>query len=60
MTTGKYPYEGINIFKLLENIGKGQWEAPDCLDPIFADLLTNMLQFDPELRFSLQQIRNHP
>lgn len=59
MTTGLYPHEGVNIYKLLENIGKQQWEAPDWLDPIFADLLTNMLQFDPDARYSLQQIRNH-
>uniref|UniRef100_A0A8D8HEK6 Serine/threonine-protein kinase STK11 n=2 Tax=Culex pipiens TaxID=7175 RepID=A0A8D8HEK6_CULPI len=59
ITTGLYPYEGDNIYKLLENIGKCKWVAPDWLESRLADLLTNILQEDPARRFSLQQIRQH-
>lgn len=59
ITTGLYPYEGDNIYKLLENIGKGEWVAPDSLEPRLADLLTNILQANPARRFTLQQIRQH-
>lgn len=59
ITTGLYPYEGDNIYKLLENIGKCEWVAPDWLEARLADLLTNILQANPARRFSLQQIRQH-
>lgn len=59
ITTGLYPYEGGNIYKLLENIGKCQWVAPDWLESRLADLLTNILQAEPTKRFTLQQIRQH-
>lgn len=59
ITTGLYPYEGDNIYKLLENIGKCEWVAPDWLEPRLADLLTNILQANPARRFTLQQIRQH-
>ncbi|XP_053687343.1 serine/threonine-protein kinase stk11 [Sabethes cyaneus] len=59
ITTGLYPYEGDNIYKLLENIGRCQWVAPEWLEERLADLLTNILQADPPKRFSLQQIRQH-
>lgn len=59
ITTGLYPFEGDNIYKLLENIGKCEWVAPGWLEARLADLLTNILQADPSKRFSLQQIRQH-
>ncbi|XP_065072415.1 serine/threonine-protein kinase stk11 [Ochlerotatus camptorhynchus] len=59
ITTGLYPFEGDNIYKLLENIGRCEWVAPDWLESRLADLLTNILQADPTKRFSLQQIRIH-
>ncbi|XP_022229861.2 serine/threonine-protein kinase stk11 [Drosophila obscura] len=60
LATGQYPFEGDNIYRLLENIGRGQWVAPDWLyelDPDFAKLILGMLQADPSARLSLQQIR---
>ncbi|KAG8183049.1 hypothetical protein JTE90_018095 [Oedothorax gibbosus] len=58
-TTGKYPFEGDNIYKLFENIGKGEFEVPENLDPLLQDLLYGMLRKDPSERFTLQLIRNH-
>lgn len=54
-----YPFEGDNIYRLLENIGKGVWSVPDDLDPLLADLLLNMLRFDANERYSIQKIRKH-
>lgn len=59
ITTGLYPFEGDNIYKLLENIGKCEWNPPAWLEPRLADLLVNILQADPRKRFTLQQIRHH-
>ncbi|CAB1324432.1 unnamed protein product [Coregonus sp. 'balchen'] len=39
-----YPFEGDNIYKLFENIGKGDYR---------------MLEYNPEKRFSIQHIRQH-
>lgn len=58
-----YPFEGDNIYRLLENIGRGQWEAPDWLyklDNKLAILILGMLQADHEKRYSIQQIRQDP
>ncbi|EDV92979.1 GH18529 [Drosophila grimshawi] len=60
LATGFYPFEGDNIYRLLENIGRSQWIAPDWLydmDECFARLILGMLQADPSERLSLQQIR---
>ena len=59
ITTGQYPFEGDNIYRLLENIGKGVWSVPEGLDALLTDLLLNMLRFDSNERFSIQKIRNH-
>ncbi|XP_023179960.1 serine/threonine-protein kinase STK11 [Drosophila hydei] len=60
LVTGLYPFEGDNIYRLLENIGRSQWIAPDWLyelDESLAKLILGMLQADPSARLSLQQIR---
>lgn len=43
MTTGLYPFEGENIYKLFENIGKGEYTIPDSLDKTLNTLLTGKL-----------------
>ncbi|XP_059052487.1 serine/threonine-protein kinase STK11 isoform X2 [Achroia grisella] len=61
MTTGRYPFEGDNVYRLLEAIGRGEpAPPPESLGPSLGDLLTHMLKRDPQLRPSVQQIKRHP
>lgn len=60
ISTGKYPFEGDNIYRLFENIGHGHFEMPEDVDDNLRGLLTGMLQKDPDIRFTIQQIRHHP
>jgi serine/threonine-protein kinase 11 len=39
ITTGAYPFEGDNIYKLFESIGRGEFSIPDTVDDLLADLL---------------------
>lgn len=62
ITTGQYPFEGDNIYRLLENIGKNQWKAPEWFqqfDANLAHLILGMLQSNSEDRISLKQIKQH-
>ncbi|KAK3534438.1 hypothetical protein QTP86_015210 [Hemibagrus guttatus] len=59
ITTSLYPFEGDNIYKLFENIGKGDYTIPEDCGPLLTDLLRGMLEYDPAKRFSIQQIRQH-
>ncbi|XP_041085443.1 serine/threonine-protein kinase STK11 isoform X2 [Polyodon spathula] len=59
ITTGLYPFEGDNIYKLFENIGKGDYSIPEDCGPLLSDLLRGMLEYDPAKRFSIQHIRQH-
>lgn len=59
ITTGLYPFEGDNIYKLFENIGKGDYTIPGDCGPLLSDLLKGMLEYEPAKRFSIRQIRQH-
>uniref|UniRef100_A0A671M7U0 non-specific serine/threonine protein kinase n=1 Tax=Sinocyclocheilus anshuiensis TaxID=1608454 RepID=A0A671M7U0_9TELE len=59
ITTSLYPFEGDNIYKLFENIGKGDYTVPEECGPLLSDLLRGMLEYDPVKRFSIQHIRQH-
>uniref|UniRef100_A0A3Q3D1V5 Serine/threonine-protein kinase STK11 n=1 Tax=Hippocampus comes TaxID=109280 RepID=A0A3Q3D1V5_HIPCM len=59
ITTSLYPFEGDNIYKLFENIGKGEFTIPEDCGPLLSDLLRGMLEYDPAKRFSIQNIRQH-
>lgn len=60
ITTGLYPFEGDNIYRLFESIGKGDFTIPEEIEEPLRGLMVGMLQKDPYARFSLQQIRQHP
>ncbi|KAG0422255.1 hypothetical protein HPB47_001915 [Ixodes persulcatus] len=59
ITTGKYPFEGDNIYKLFENIGSGVFEVPAEVDPLLASLLKGMLDKNPRQRLALEQVQHH-
>ncbi|KAG6446381.1 hypothetical protein O3G_MSEX004455 [Manduca sexta] len=60
MTTGRYPFEGDNVYRLLEAIGRG-WPAPPpaWVGASLGALLTAMLARDPALRPGVHDIRRH-
>ncbi|XP_041976712.1 serine/threonine-protein kinase STK11 [Aricia agestis] len=61
MTTGRYPFEGDNVYRLLEAIGRGEpAPPPPSLGPPLESLLTQMLKRDPVLRPTVHEIRRHP
>lgn len=59
ITTGKYPFEGDNIYRLFESIGRGHFELPEDVEPLLGDLLRGMLHKEPHERLSLQLVRRH-
>ncbi|KAM6948507.1 serine/threonine-protein kinase STK11 [Aplochiton taeniatus] len=59
ITTSLYPFEGDNIYKLFENIGKGEFTVPEECGPLLSELLNGMLEYEPVKRFSIQHIRQH-
>lgn len=60
LATGKYPFEGDNIYKLFESIGRGEVEIPEDVGELLTSLLQGMLEKEPELRFTMYQIKHHP
>ncbi|XP_072924358.1 serine/threonine-protein kinase STK11 isoform X3 [Hemitrygon akajei] len=48
ITTGLYPFEGDNIYKLFENIGKGEYTIPEECGPLLTDLLRGQVQVPEE------------
>ncbi|XP_077302270.1 lkb1/serine/threonine kinase 11 isoform X1 [Arctopsyche grandis] len=57
LTTGLYPFEGDNIYKLFECIGRAEYTFPEGLGEPLETLLSGMLHRDPESRFSIPEIR---
>ena len=64
MLIGKLPFHGKNTEELLNNISKGvykksgpEWEA---ISSNAKDLIINMLESNPEKRFSAQKCLDHP
>lgn len=59
MTTGLYPYEGDNIYKLFDNISKGKYSIPDSVDNVLTNLLEGMLNYEAEKRTSIEMVKQH-
>jgi len=58
--TGSYPFEGDTIFRLFENIGKGEFSVPaHDVNPVLESLIRGMLATDFDERFGLRQVRDH-
>ena len=58
--TGSYPFEGDTIFRLFENIGKGEFQVPaHDVNPVLESLIRGMLATDFKDRFTLLQAKKH-
>lgn len=52
ITTSLYPFEGDNIYKLFENIGKGDYTIPEECGPLLSDLLRGERVKPHDFRFT--------
>jgi len=59
MVVGKYPFDSPNIISLFTNIARGKFTIPDWIGSELNDLLSGILQVDPDNRLSLVQIKKH-
>ncbi|XP_071496934.1 serine/threonine-protein kinase STK11-like [Diadema setosum] len=59
IVTGKFPFAGDTIYRLFENIGKGDFTIPTDLPPHLTDLLQGMLCIEPDNRLDVQKIKEH-
>ena len=57
--TGKFPFEGDNVYKLFGAISTGVFEMPTDLSPLLQDLLRGMLMKEGSKRMTLPEIRVH-
>ncbi len=58
--TGEYPFEGDTIFRLFENIAKGEFKVPKPeIDSVLESLIRGMLCRSTSERFTLKQVRQH-
>lgn len=60
LVTGEYPFEGDNVYRLFEAIGKCNIKIPSYVTEPLRSLLVGMLKKDPKKRFSLRTIQTHP
>lgn len=60
MTTGRYPFEGDNVYRLLEAIGRGEpAPPPSVVGNLLGSLLMHMLKRNPDERPTVQEIKRH-
>ena len=60
MLCGYLPFEDNNNPKLYKKIIKGDFETPEFISKYAADLLHRILNVDPEKRYTIEQIKEHP
>merc|ERR1712226_1019436 len=58
-TTGGYPFEGHNLYLLLDNIAKQSVHVPVDLSPQLQSLLKLMLERNPRDRYSVAEVKTH-
>jgi 5'-AMP-activated protein kinase catalytic alpha subunit len=60
MLCGYLPFDDDNIKRLYKKITSGDYIIPKFLSPLARDLLKNILNIDPNQRYDLDQIKQHP
>ncbi|KAH0791009.1 CAMK family protein kinase [Histomonas meleagridis] len=59
LLAGKHPFNDPAIRNLLAKVKIGQYVMPD-FHPLIKDLISRMLQTDPQKRITIKQIKDHP
>lgn len=60
MICGYLPFEDPQTSKLYKKIMRADYEIPEWLSDESVDLLDNVLNTDPETRYSAEEIKEHP
>ena len=60
MLCGYLPFEDNENPKLYKKIIKGVFDTPNFISPYAVDLLHRILNVDPEKRYTIEQIKEHP
>ena len=60
MVCGYLPFEDPKTSNLYKKILNADYEIPKFVSPEFADLLPKILNTNPEARYSIKDIRDHP
>ena len=59
MVCGYLPFEDEVTAKLYKKIGKADYQCPKYVSENFKDLLSKILNVNPQTRYTIDQIRNH-
>lgn len=61
MLVGSYPFPSQdNLMQLFDDISEGRYTIPDWLEPNAKDLISKMLNINPEERIDIMDISRHP
>jgi len=60
MLSGHPPFYSLNIHTLLNDIKVVRYECPETILPAARDLISKLLQHDPEARLSMEDVERHP
>lgn len=60
LVCGYLPFEDPNTSALYKKICRGQYECPDFISPAVRDLISRILNTDPDRRLTVEEIRLHP
>jgi len=59
LLSGYLPFEDSNTSNLYKKILNGEYEIPNWISDDARDLITKVLNVDPEKRFNFKDIKNH-
>ena len=60
MVCGEYPFNEETQEELILSIIKNELEVPDSVSPLFKDLISKLLDKNPNSRITIEQIKKHP
>ena len=60
MLTGKSPFNADNMKELVKNVDKGNYFLPTNLSEEAISFINGMLQYDPNTRYDIDDLYNHP